>query len=89
LPVRPGGSEESFEDAVRVAASVIAAGVDQHFPTQPRPTGGIDASVDQTGLGYTNVLDKLVTVEMSKDDPGLPALGKMTARGSTGSPSGS
>lgn len=73
-------SDDSFEDAVRVAASLVAAGVDQHYPTQLRTTGGIDASVDQTGLGYTNVLDKLATVEMSRDDPGLPALGQMSAR---------
>ncbi|HWE57096.1 MAG TPA: DUF58 domain-containing protein [Acidimicrobiales bacterium] len=71
---------ESFEDAVRVAASLMKAGLDQHYPTQLRTTGGIDASIDQSGLGLNEVMDKLAAVKMSKDDEGLPAMGKMAHR---------
>jgi uncharacterized protein (DUF58 family) len=71
---------DSFEDAVRVAASLMLAGADQHFPTELRTTGGIKARIDETGLGKTEVLDKLATVSATEDDAGLPALARMTAR---------
>jgi hypothetical protein len=73
-------ANESFEDAVRVAASLVAAGVDQHFPTQLRTTGGISADIDPSGIGYTDALDKLAAVQTSSTDEGLPALGAMTTR---------
>ena len=71
---------ESFEDAVRVAASLTLAGAAQHYPTELRTTGGITARIDETGLGKTDVLDKLAMVQTSTDDVGLPALAKMSVR---------
>ncbi len=73
-------TDESFEDAVRVTASLVAAGVDQHFPTELRTTGGIDGAVDPSGIGLTRVMDLLAAVQREKNDEGLPALGKMTTR---------
>jgi uncharacterized protein (DUF58 family) len=65
---------DSFEDAVRVAASLIMAGADQRFPTDFRTTGGISGSIDPAGTGRIDVLDKLASVKVSDDDPGLRAL---------------
>jgi len=72
--------DESFEDAVRIAASLVAACVDRRFPTEFRTTGGMIGSVDPTGHGLTDVLDKLAGVQRSANDPGLEAIIKMSAR---------
>jgi uncharacterized protein (DUF58 family) len=69
--------EESFEDAVRVAASLVSAGVEKRYPTDFRTTGGVAGTVDPTGMGLHDVMDKLAAVQPSSDDPGLKALTKM------------
>jgi uncharacterized protein (DUF58 family) len=66
--------EESFEDAVRVAASLVAAGAEKRYPTEFRTTGGISGRVDPTGLGQADVMDKLAAVQRRDADPGLKAL---------------
>ena len=66
--------EESFEDAVRVAASLVVAGVDNRYPVEFRTTGNVRGSVDATGHGQTDVLDKLAAVQPSASDPGLGSL---------------
>ena len=66
--------EMSFEDAVRVAASLVSAGADKRYPTEFRSTGGIYGSVDPTGLGLSDVMDKLAAVQPSTSDPGLQSL---------------
>jgi uncharacterized protein (DUF58 family) len=68
---------ESFEDAVRVAASLVAAGADKRYPTDFRTTGGIAGSVDPIGTGLTDVMDKLAAVQTSDADPGLGCLTRM------------
>jgi uncharacterized protein (DUF58 family) len=73
-------AEDSFEDAVRVVASLVLAGAEHHFPTELRTTGGVVARIDESGLGKTEVLDKLATLHTSPDDVGVPALAKMTTR---------
>jgi uncharacterized protein (DUF58 family) len=69
--------EESFEDAVRVAASLVAAGADKRYPTDFRTTGGVAGSVDPTGAGLNDVMDKLAAVQPSDADPGLSCLSRM------------
>jgi uncharacterized protein (DUF58 family) len=69
--------DESFEDAVRVAASLVAAGAEKRYPIDFRTTGGVAGSVDPTGLGLNDVMDKLAAVQPSESDPGLRALVRM------------
>jgi uncharacterized protein (DUF58 family) len=70
---------DSFEDAVRVAASLVAACAEHHYPTEFRSTGGLRGSVDPAGAGLHDVMDKLAAVTCTGDDPGLPALLKLAA----------
>jgi uncharacterized protein (DUF58 family) len=72
--------DESFEDAVRVAASLVVACSDRRFPTELRTTGGIVGSIDPTGHGRTDVLDKLAAVNRDEVDPGLDAVLAVAAR---------
>jgi len=74
----------TFEDAVRVAASLVAAGVEKHFPTEFRTTGGTMGRVDPTGVGRNDVLDKLAAAQTDKRDPGLQALVTMAPQRSQG-----
>jgi uncharacterized protein (DUF58 family) len=74
---RAAYEEESFEDAVRVAASLVAAGADKRYPTDFRTTGGVAGSVDPTGTGLTDVMDKLAAVQPGDADPGLSWLTRM------------
>lgn len=71
--------EDSFEDAVRVIASLLVAGVEKRFPTDLRTTGGVSASIDPTGAGKADALDKLAAVQPG-NDPGLDALPQFAAR---------
>ncbi len=73
-------ADDSFEDAVRVAASLVAACTEMRFPTEFRTTGGVRGSVDPTGAGLTDVLDKMSAIQPSADDPGLSTLLKTAAR---------
>jgi hypothetical protein len=66
--------DESFEDAVRVTASLIAAGADKRYPTDFRTTGGVVGAVDPVGTGLSDVMDKLAAVQPTEADPGLKAL---------------
>jgi uncharacterized protein (DUF58 family) len=66
--------KESFEDAVRVAASLVVAGADKRYPVEFRTTGGVRGSVDATGHGQSDVMDKLAAVQANASDPGLRAL---------------
>jgi len=63
--------DESFEDAVRVAASLVLAGSTKRYPVEFRTTGGIRGSVDANGLGQADVMDKLAAVQPNASDPGL------------------
>ncbi|MEM7338653.1 MAG: DUF58 domain-containing protein [Actinomycetota bacterium] len=65
---------EAFEDAVRVAASLVKAGVSNGFPTGFNTTSGYGGVVDLGGEGLTAVLDLLAAVRVSRDDPGLSYL---------------
>ena len=70
---------QSFEEAVRVAASLAVAAVDGRFPLALHTTGGAAVVVDRT-RDRSEVLDLLARVEPSADDPGLAALLRLTPR---------
>lgn len=72
--------DASFEDAVRVAASLVAAGADQRFPLQLRTTGGLSRRVTVDGKGLDELMDTLAIVERQEHDPGLHAFASMVLR---------
>ena len=69
--------EDSFEDAVRVAASLCMAACQGGYPLTFRTTGGGAAVADRAGDGRATILDLLASIEASDDDPGLPELVRM------------
>jgi uncharacterized protein (DUF58 family) len=71
--------EESFEDAVRVAASLTVAAIDGRFPLVLHTTGGDVEVVDRTGERGA-ALDLLARAQTSADDPGLLHLPRLAPR---------
>jgi uncharacterized protein (DUF58 family) len=69
----------SFEDAVRVAASLAISAIDGGFPLEFRTTSGNGASADRSH-GRSEILDLLAGVEPTKDDPGLIGLQRIIPR---------
>jgi uncharacterized protein (DUF58 family) len=72
-----GYTAESFEDAVRVAASLCAAATTHDFPLELRTTGGAVLPVERGPSGLRSVLDLLAAVDRSDRDPGLRELLRM------------
>ncbi|MFG1609203.1 DUF58 domain-containing protein [Actinoplanes sp. NPDC049265] len=66
--------DDSFEHAVRAAASLAVAALRAGFPLDLRTTGGEAATVEEDGLGRTQVLDLLAAVGRDPADQGLAAL---------------
>ena len=73
-------ADDSFEDAVRVAASLVSVAAERRYPTDFRTTGGVSGTIDPTGHGRSDVFDKLAAVQPSTSDPGLAALTGLAAR---------
>ncbi len=63
--------DEAFEDAVRIATSLVISGVDNGFPTELHTTGGFGGFIRLGGDGMTKVLDLLASVRVGDRDPGL------------------
>jgi len=65
---------DSFEDAVRVVASLVNTSSVAHFPVQLHTTGGLVACADASGAGRLAMLDMLAEVQPAVDDLGLAVL---------------
>lgn len=66
-------TDESFEHAVRIAASLAVAAADGGFPVELRTSGGVRARVEHR-VGRAELLDALAGVARSADDAGLGAV---------------
>lgn len=62
---------EDFEDAVRIAASLVQAGCTSHYPVQFRTTSGLSADAAASGEGRTAIMKILSGIQASDNDPGL------------------
>jgi uncharacterized protein (DUF58 family) len=67
-------ARDSFEDAVRVAASWAVAACGAGFPLRLVTTGGQAAAATDRGDSAAAVLDMLAALQPRPDDPGLGAL---------------
>jgi uncharacterized protein (DUF58 family) len=76
------GDDESFEDAVRIAASLVLAGADKGYPTEFRATSGATATVGE-GHGRDGALDELASVQRTPDH-GLATLGALATGAAAG-----
>jgi uncharacterized protein (DUF58 family) len=74
---RPPYTDDSFEDAVRIAASLGVAAAEGGFPLQLRTTGGQQMTVRGRDA-EPEMLDLLAALRRTDEDPGLAALGGMT-----------
>jgi uncharacterized protein (DUF58 family) len=82
-----GYTDESFEDAVRVAASLCRAFAATAVPVEVRTTGGRISAGPQdagSGGGIATMLDLLAEAERSPSDPGLPGLSRLAPDGDGG-----
>jgi uncharacterized protein (DUF58 family) len=70
---------ETFEDAVRVAASVTAAAQRHGQPVTLRCTGGPEVSVPGRRAALGPALDLLAAAGQAAGDPGLRTLGGLVA----------
>ncbi|HET9657733.1 MAG TPA: DUF58 domain-containing protein [Kineosporiaceae bacterium] len=75
----PYSAPESFEDAVRVAASLAHSAWLHHQPVVLTTTGGARAAAEARGAQFRDVLDALSGIAVSATDPGLQALLRTTA----------
>lgn len=62
---------EDFEDAVRIAASLVQAGCTSHYPVQFRTTSGLSADAAASGEGRVAIMKILSGIQASDNDPGL------------------
>jgi uncharacterized protein (DUF58 family) len=67
-------TDESFEDAVRAAASLCVAAWRNGSPLELRTTAGEVAVSDRQGFGRDDVMDLLCAVHREEEDPGLHGL---------------
>lgn len=65
---------DSFEDAIRAAASLCMAACVAGYPLSFRTTGGISGSWERGQTGREAMLDVLASVERDARDPGLKNL---------------
>jgi uncharacterized protein (DUF58 family) len=72
-------SDESFEDAVRIAASLCVAAASGGFPLQLRTTGG-ERAVVRGRDEQPDLLDLLAGTRRTPEDAGLSALAGMAPR---------
>lgn len=66
--------DDTFENAVRAAASWCMAALREGFPLRLHTTSGETLTAAGDGCGRTSILDLLAAVRRAHDDPGLAAL---------------
>ncbi len=69
-----GAGADAFEDAVRLAASLVNAGCTSRYPLQFRTTGGRVGDVTSSGEGRHAIMRILAEIEPAEDDAGLSAI---------------
>lgn len=69
-------SEEQFEDAVRISASLVSAGAKAQQEIAFVSTSGLAGYIDATGHGLARVLDIHAEVQLG-DDPGFNSLTRL------------
>ena len=72
---------EVFEDAVRVAASLVQAGCSNNYPVLFRTTGGVAADASSSGEGRTDIMRALAAVTPSEDELGLNGVVRFVEQG--------
>lgn len=70
--------DDDFEDAVRIAASLVEAGCTSRYPVQFRTTGGLSADAAASGQGRTAIMKILSGIQAADDDPGLNGVLRFT-----------
>ncbi len=73
-------ADEAFEDAVRVAASLVSAGCESRYPVMFHTTGGLSAEATSSGLGRSDIMRILAGVHPSQNDPGLNGVVRVAER---------
>ena len=71
---------DDFEDAVRVAASLVQAGCNHNYPVLFRATNGLAADAKASGEGRTDIMRMLADIQPNADDPGLNGVVRFTDR---------
>lgn len=72
-------TDQSFEDAVRAAASLCMAACRAGYPLLFRTTGGVVNRWERGSAGRDGLLDTLASVERAPSDRGLAALSASTS----------
>ncbi len=72
--------DDSFEDAVRIAASLVDAGCASRYPVTFYTTSGFGAEAKPSGEGRLAIMRILAGVQTSKDDPGLNGVVRVAER---------
>ncbi len=67
---------DEFEDAARIAASLVVAGCNSRYPVMFRTTNGQAADASASGEGQGQILRLLAEAELATDDAGLNAVVK-------------
>ncbi|MEX5637180.1 DUF58 domain-containing protein [Parafrankia sp. FMc2] len=67
-------TDDSFEEAVRVAASLTVAAFDGGFPVEVRTTAGAHLAAERGLSARGELLDLFAAARRSEGDPGLPEL---------------
>ncbi|WP_326828383.1 DUF58 domain-containing protein [Parafrankia elaeagni] len=74
-------TDDSFEEAVRVAASLTVAAFDGGLPVDVRTTSGARFAAERGLSARGELLDLFAAAHRGEDDPGLPALLRLGSAG--------
>ena len=74
-----------FEDACRIAASLVEAGVRGSNPVEVMASTGATAFVESSGFGDSDAIDLIARLRRSKSDESIVRLARLTRRRHAGS----